>query len=220
MRVFPFDCQLARRQVLPTGVITALVGSGDRRPRAHQCRSTSCQERSEVDARGSTMNGEIGWKAIGSAADTGPSRRQRSGSVWMYSKRTTALAAMDRERMIEVSAMEAKLVYLFRSEQIVSGSGTVVCAASSDLVVDAYGGGGHLDQDGLRQAFGGSAFYRNDETGEVFQAVWGARNASRFRSALRRRASIQIIREPPPARLAWWGTVSLRPPPSAQREMA
>jgi hypothetical protein len=107
-------------------------------------------------------------------------------------------------------------VYLFRSEHFAHGSSTVICAAPVDLVVTAYGGGGHRDQEGVQRAFGGSAFYRNEETGACFLGVWGARNASRFRSALRRNAEIEIIREPPPARLAWWNTGGLRPPISAQ----
>ncbi len=108
-------------------------------------------------------------------------------------------------------------VYLFRSERSGHGGGTVICAAPADLVVAAYGGGGHLDQEGLRLAFGGNAFFRDDETGACFLGVWGARNASRFRTALRRKAEITIVREPPPARLAWWTTDDHRPPNSAQR---
>ena len=92
-----------------------------------------------------------------------------------------------------------------------------MCAAPVDLVVAVYGGGGHRDQEGVQSAFGGNAFYRNDETGDCFIGVWGTRNASRFRTALRRKAAIQIVREPPPARLAWWHTADVRPPNAGQR---
>lgn len=107
---------------------------------------------------------------------------------------------------------EPKPVYLFRSDSIVPGSNTVVCAAPADLTVAAFGGGGHLDQEGVRRAFGGNALYRNDETGQTFLAVWGARNASRFRTALRCKATIVLMREPPPARLAWASRDGERPP--------
>jgi hypothetical protein len=110
---------------------------------------------------------------------------------------------------------EPTRIYLFRSEGVANGSETVICAAPVDLVVATYGGGGHGEQEGVRRAFGGNAFYRNDETGECFIGVWGARNASRFRTALRCKAAIAVIHEQPPARLAWWNTGDLRPPTSA-----
>lgn len=113
-------------------------------------------------------------------------------------------------------SIEPRPIYLFRSECFVHGSSTVTCVAPIDLVVAAYGGGGHCDQDGLRNAFGGNAFYRNDETGVCFLGVWGARNASRFRTALRRKAIIEVVHEPPPARLAWWNQALARPRPAAQ----
>lgn len=65
-------------------------------------------------------------------------------------------------------------------------------------------------------AFGGNASYRNDKTGETFLAVWGARNASRFRASLRRNGPITIMREPPPARLAWFCRDGQRPRISEQ----
>lgn len=108
-------------------------------------------------------------------------------------------------------------VYLFQSEGFAHDSNTVICAAPVDLVVAVYGGGGHRDQEGVQRAFGGNAFYRNDQTGACFLGVWGARNASRFRNALRREAEIEIIPEPPPARLAWRNTGGTRPSASAQR---
>ena len=108
-------------------------------------------------------------------------------------------------------------VYIFRFEGGEPGRGTVVCAAPSELVVRAFGGGGHHDQDGLCAAFGGNAVYRSDETGQTYLAVWGSRYASRFRSALRRKAAIALMREPPPARLISSQTTPKRPPASAQR---
>lgn len=101
---------------------------------------------------------------------------------------------------------EPTRIYLFRSEAIAPGSSTVVCAAPVDLATAAFGSGGRHNEEGVRRAFGGNAFFRNSETGERFIGVWGARNASRYRTALRRHARIAIVREPPPARLAWWGT--------------
>jgi hypothetical protein len=85
-------------------------------------------------------------------------------------------------------------------------------AASLDLVVSIYGGGGVKGEGGLSAAFGGAAFFRDEETGVSFLGVWGARNASRFRSALRRRAALSIIRDAPPARLVWFGTKGSRTP--------
>ncbi|MBB4000824.1 hypothetical protein GGR04_004705 [Aureimonas pseudogalii] len=113
-------------------------------------------------------------------------------------------------------AAESRRIYLFRTELVASGNGTIVCAAPVDLVVATYGGGGRRDDEGVQRAFGGNILYRNDETGECFVGVWGARNASRFRTALRHKAAITIIREPPPARLAWWNAACPRPPSSAQ----
>ena len=105
-------------------------------------------------------------------------------------------------------------VYLYNG--MWGGSNTLMCAAPTGLAVAAYGGGGQFDEDGVRMAFGGNAFYRNDETGETFLAVWGARNASRFRTAVRRKGPITIMREPPPARLAWFSRDGQRPPTSKQ----
>ena len=66
---------------------------------------------------------------------------------------------------------EPTAIHLFRSEAIAPGSSTVVCAAPTHLVVTAYGGGGHLDNEGVRRAFGGYALYRNVETGNTYLAV-------------------------------------------------
>lgn len=112
--------------------------------------------------------------------------------------------------------VEPTPIYLFRSEAFAPGDRTVVCAAPTHLVVAVYGGGGHHNNGGMNDAFGGSAFYRNEETGETFLGVWGARNASRFRTALRRKGAITIVREPPPARLTWFDQGGQRPPTAGQ----
>jgi hypothetical protein len=114
---------------------------------------------------------------------------------------------------------EPKRIYLFRTGCVADGRETVMCAASADLVVAVYGGDGHQNQEGVQRAFGGNTFYRNDETGECFIGVWGARNASRFRTAIRSKATVVIVHEPPPARLAWWNTNAFPPPISTQCAM-
>jgi len=79
-----------------------------------------------------------------------------------------------------------------------------VTAAPIDLVVSVFGGGGMKGEQGLEAAFGGSAYYRNEATGEAYLAVWGARNGSRFRRLLRESGAIlQIVSGEPPARLIW-----------------
>jgi hypothetical protein len=73
--------------------------------------------------------------------------------------------------------------------------------------------GGLKGEGGLASAFGGAAFFRNDETGEGYLGVWGARNASRFRRTLREAGvDLDIIRKPPRARLVWRETRDARPP--------
>lgn len=131
-----------------------------------------------------------------------------------YSEPSAMKHCLDPKSMAEPTA-----IYLFRSEAIAPGSSTIVCAAPTHLVVAVYGGGGHHDQRCLSLAFGGNAFYRNEETGETFLAVWGARNASRFRASLRRNGIITIMREPPPARLAWFCREGQRPPTSEQHRI-
>src|SRR5262245_2077594 len=102
---------------------------------------------------------------------------------------------------------QALTVYVFRDRHFSPAGDTVVCAAPLDLVVSVYGGGGVLESGGLSAAFGGAAFFRNDETGTRYLGVWGARNASRFRSGLRRSgAALEIVRDPPPARLIFFET--------------
>ena len=106
-------------------------------------------------------------------------------------------------------------VYVFRERRFAPAGDTVVCAAPLDLVVSVYGGGGLKGEGGLAAAFGGAAFFRNEETGFSYLGVWGARNASRFRNALRRRATLEIVRDSPPARLVWFETRDTRPPKTA-----
>ncbi|GLK82845.1 hypothetical protein GCM10017653_09140 [Ancylobacter defluvii] len=97
-------------------------------------------------------------------------------------------------------------IHVFRSESFAK-SEAVVTAAPLELVVSVYGGGGMKGEQGLEAAFGGSAYYRDDATGSAYLAVWGDRNASRFRSRLRESgASLQVLREPPPARLIWFNS--------------
>lgn len=80
-------------------------------------------------------------------------------------------------------------------------------AAPLDLVVSVYGGGGLRGEQGLEAIFGGSAFFRDDDTGATYLAVWSSRKAARFRKQLRASgASIEIIRDAPAARLISWTT--------------
>src|SRR5580693_7518745 len=90
-------------------------------------------------------------------------------------------------------------VYLWRDSRFARNQDTVVSAAPRDAVVSIYGGGGFMGSDGVNAAFGGGAVFRNDDTGACYLGVWGARNASRFRRALRDRggATLAIVREPP-----------------------
>jgi hypothetical protein len=122
--------------------------------------------------------------------------------------------------MIGPMLNDPRRIFLFRCERVASGKGTVMCVAPADLVASVYGGGGHGDQEGLQRAFGGYALYRCDASGESFIGVWGARNASRFRTALRRKAAITVINEPPPARLVAWSKTDRRPHTAAQRGLA
>jgi hypothetical protein len=122
-------------------------------------------------------------------------------------------------------------VYVFRDRSFAPQGDTVVSVAPRDAVVSVYGGGGVMDGDGLCQVFGGSCAFRNEDTGAVFMGVWGARNASRFRAALRRGGvALEIVDGRPPARLIVWSTSGARParqrhqladeaadPPGAQR---
>jgi hypothetical protein len=98
-------------------------------------------------------------------------------------------------------------IYLWRTGFAGRGSDTVVSVAPAEAVISVYGGGGIYDSDGLRTAFDGSVVYCDPDTQSFYLGVWGARNASRFRNAIRQNGAIvDIIREPPPAALAVWGT--------------
>jgi hypothetical protein len=98
-------------------------------------------------------------------------------------------------------------VYVFRAKHFAPAGNTVASAAPLRLVVSVYGGGGTKEMGGLAAAFGGGAFFRNDETGACYLGVWGARNASRFRTALRRSGvALDLVRDHPPARLIFCET--------------
>jgi len=102
-------------------------------------------------------------------------------------------------------------IYVFRG--LVSAGDTVVSAAPIGLVTAVYGDGGHIGEGGLFAAFSGGAVFKNDDTGALYLGVWGARNASRFRTALRRTGmSLKIVREHPPARLMFISTKGKRSP--------
>lgn len=78
---------------------------------------------------------------------------------------------------------------------------TVVCAAPPEIVASAFGGGGNKDTAGLIATFGGAAVFEDEESGRYYLGVWGSRNCSRFRSAVRRAGvSLNIVREPCPGR--------------------
>ncbi|WLR96341.1 hypothetical protein [Shinella sumterensis] len=83
--------------------------------------------------------------------------------------------------------------------------------APQQQVVAVYGGGGTFEADGLSQAFGGAAIFRNDATGAIFAGVWGARNASRFRREIREHMDVVLRREVPDARLVLWSAEGERP---------
>src|SRR6266545_2542243 len=109
-------------------------------------------------------------------------------------------------------------VYVFRDRHFAPAGDTVMSAAPIELVISVYGGGGTKGAGGLSAAFGGAAFFRNDATGDCYLGVWGARNASRFRSALRGSGAILLnFYKPPPARLIFFEKKGKRPPPRAAR---
>ena len=81
----------------------------------------------------------------------------------------------------------------------------MVSVAPLDRVVAVYGSGGVVGEGGLSSSFGGAAIFKNEVSGACFIGVWGARNASRFRSELRAHMQIDVIKEAPDARLAFWG---------------
>lgn len=92
-------------------------------------------------------------------------------------------------------------VYTFRSNDYAHSGGTVVSVAPLDRVVETFGDVGHWRTGGLLSAFGRVAVYLNGQTGERYAGVWGARLASRFRSAMRAHQEITIIKAAPPAYL-------------------
>jgi len=103
-------------------------------------------------------------------------------------------------------------LYVFRSTGFARAGESVVSAAPLDRVVSLYGGGGMHGEAGLAAAFGGAAFFRDGPAGEIYLGVWGARNASRFRAALRASGGDwEIIHGPPPARLVWRSATGVRP---------
>jgi hypothetical protein len=107
---------------------------------------------------------------------------------------------------------ERSSVYVFRSAGLAPNGDTVVSAAPLDLVVSVYGGGGLHGAEGLERTFGGAAFFRNEQTGDSYLGVWGARNASRFRAAIRATgANLEVVNRSPTARLVWWSTMGSRP---------
>jgi len=60
---------------------------------------------------------------------------------------------------------EPSPLYLFRSQGFAASGDTVVSVVPQQHVVAVYGGGGTFEADGLSQAFGGAAIFRNDATG-------------------------------------------------------
>jgi hypothetical protein len=107
---------------------------------------------------------------------------------------------------------ERAKVYIFRDGHFAPAGDTIVCAASRDVVVSVFGGGGLKGEAGLATAFGGSAVFRDEDTGLLYLGVWGSRNASRFRRALRDGGvASHIVRGPPPGRLIFFSTQDERP---------
>ena len=108
-------------------------------------------------------------------------------------------------------------VYLFRSSGFAPSGDTVISVAPLDRVVAVYGDGGVVGEGGLSSSFGGAAVFKNDASGECFIGVWGARNASRFRSELRAHMEIDVVKEAPNARLAFWGAEKERPKKASRK---
>jgi hypothetical protein len=103
------------------------------------------------------------------------------------------------------------MVYIFRHAAFSSAGDTIVCAAPRDLVISTYRRDGINGAGGLVTAFSGAALFRNEEAGSSYLGVWGKRNASRFRTALRAHAELNLIYAAPPARLVWYETRNARP---------
>lgn len=104
------------------------------------------------------------------------------------------------------------VVYWFRDSHLAPAGNTVVSVAPRNLVVSVYGGGDLHESGGLSSVLGGVVIFRSEATDDIYLGVWGARNASRFRSDLRRHcAELKIVRTPPPARLSIYSTAKKRP---------
>ena len=82
-------------------------------------------------------------------------------------------------------------IYVFRSATFAHAGDTIVSVAPLEYVVAVYGTGETLVEERLSLVFGGSVVFKNDHSGERFVGVWGARNASRFRSDIR--SQVQVI---------------------------
>ncbi len=108
-------------------------------------------------------------------------------------------------------------LYLFRSAGFAPAGDTVVSIAPLEKVVTVYGGGGAFDADGLSAAFGGAAIFKDEATGALFAAVWGTRNASRFRREMREHMPVILRHEMPDVRLVVRSAEGKRParPPLA-----
>jgi hypothetical protein len=126
---------------------------------------------------------------------------------WCLRNRRIPLLAPLTARRYQVRMDRQSSVYLFRDRHFAPACDTVVSAAPLTVVVNVYGGGGLKGEGALTEAFGGSAIFRNDETGDLYFGVWGARNASRFRRTLQEAVKgIDVVNGQPPGRLVWWHT--------------
>jgi hypothetical protein len=102
-------------------------------------------------------------------------------------------------------------IYVFRTKSL-ARSETVATVASLNIVVSVFGGGGLKGMAGVEAVFGGSAYFRNDDTGAAYLGVWGSRNGGRFRSRIREAGmSVAIVRGPPPDRLSVSTKLGTRP---------
>ena len=102
-------------------------------------------------------------------------------------------------------------VHVFRSQRFAPSGDTWTAAACLERVGAVYGAGGMFGEGGLSAAFGGAVVFRDEDTGQFYLGVWGARNVSRFRVALGKAGPMSILSEPPPARLMFYETRRGRP---------
>jgi len=110
----------------------------------------------------------------------------------------------------------ASIVYVFQDVVPSPSVDAIFSVAPHDLVASVFGLGSALEEGSLAAAFGGAAVFRNDQTGESYLGVWGARNCSRFRSMLRKTdVQLKILRQPSPARLVRWMKTGKRAKPNA-----